>query len=373
MLIRIAFTGGGTGGHIYPQVAVARSLLKLGARLGIDLRFYYVGPAIFDPLIFQNEGINTYWIRAGKYRRYMSFLNIVDLFKILIGFFEALWHLWRIMPDVVFSKGGYGAFPVVLAAWIYRIPILIHESDSVPGVVNKISAKWAKRIAVSFERSKDFFPSSKTSLVGHPIRLELLDQNKEEAKKNIGISSDRKVVLVMGGSQGSTRINDFILDSLPKIVGLYELIQITGVSDFNRVKGEGEIMIDPSYRNFWHIYPFLDENGVADAYAAANVVISRSGAGSIFEIAFLGKPSILIPLPEAAQDHQRENAYEYSRISEAVVLEEGNLTPGIILTLIEKILSDPVLFHSMSEKAKKFANFEATDIIAGELINLGKR
>ncbi|MBI2450761.1 MAG: undecaprenyldiphospho-muramoylpentapeptide beta-N-acetylglucosaminyltransferase [Parcubacteria group bacterium] len=372
MLIRIAFTGGGTGGHIFPHIAVSRSLLKIAEKEGINLRFYYIGPAIFNASIFENEGINVRWIRAGKFRRYMSFLNIIDLFKIGLGFIESLWYLWRIMPDVIFSKGGYGALPVALAAWVYRIPILIHESDAIPGMVNKISSRWAKKIAISFDRTKNFFPLTKTNLIGLPIRTQLLDQNKNEAKKNLGLDLDRKVVLVTGGSQGSSRINDFILDILPDLTRSYELIQVSGVKDYERVLQEGKIMISDELRRFWHLVDFLDESSLADAYAAADIIISRSGASSIFEIASVGLPSILIPLPESAQDHQKENAYEYARVSGATVLEETNLKSGIILTQIEKILNDPALSRSLQEKSKNFSNLGAADAIAAELLDLAK-
>lgn len=373
--MRILFTGGGTGGHIFPLVAVARELKKLNSSQSEPLELFYLGPD--DDFAFQaltQEGIRCEKISAGKLRRYADFQNFLDMFSVIGGIFQCLWKLLKIMPDVVFSKGGYGSIPVVFVSRLYFIPIIIHESDSVPGLANRIGAKFAKKIAVSFARTLKFFPPGKTALIGHPVRREILNYEKNQARKDLGLNPDFPVILFLGGSQGAQRINEIILRILQKLEDIAETIHQCGSKNYDEYKQDVEIVWNKPVEIFshYHLFSFLDEKTYSQALAASDLVISRAGAGTIFEIAAAQKPSILIPLAGSASDHQRVNAYEYAKIGAAEIIEEANLTPNLFLSQIENLLKNTEKMRLMAQRAKSFVNLDAAMIIAREIVELTK-
>lgn len=377
---RVVLTGGGTGGHIFPLIAVARELKKICVEKSISLDLIYVGPYDFFSKSLAQEGIVVKPVISGKFRRYWSFANFLSPIFLFIGFFQSLWHLWLSMPDVVFSKGGYGALPVIWTSFLYRIPVFIHESDTIPGLTNQISAKTAKRIAVSFNSTFKYFPEDKTAVTGNPIRKSIFDFTKssDESKKAIGLKPEIPVVLVLGGSQGAGQINDLILDILPRLLVKYQILHQTGERNYRQVEKESNVLFRATgeqLHNRYIITPFLDENSkgvreinIRDAYNACDIVISRSGSGSIFEIAMLGKPSILIPLSNSARNHQKYNAFEYGKHGGAIVLEQENLKPDIILNEITKILDSQDVYKKMSESAKSFSKPESAEVLAKEII-----
>lgn len=368
--MRIILTGGGTGGHIFPLVAVARKLKNVSAEKGLEApEIFYLGPDDFGREIFEKEGIPFSPIIAGKIRRYFSFQNILDVFKFPVSLAQTFWKMFWIMPDVIFSKGGYGSVPVVLVAWVYRVPIMIHESDSVPGVANRKAARFAKLAGIAFSRAAKFLPDKKVALVGNPVREELFGGSAEEAKKTFNLGPE-KVLLVLGGSQGAQAINEIIIDAAPQLVQKYQVLHQCGKENVRQVEAEVKIMLPPELLPKYHPFPFLDENRMKAAYAAADLIVSRAGAGSIFEIAGLGKPSILIPLPESAQDHQRENAYEFARAGACVVIEQQNLKPHLFLSQIDNILDNPEVYQKFSSAAKAFFVPDAARKIAEALLNL---
>src|SRR3989344_8665078 len=219
---RIVLTGGGSGGHVAPLVAVARQIsMKFP---GVQMR--YIGGNGFTSEIFQAERIPISVIASGKFRRYFSILNFTDVFKIIWGILQTLWHMYWYMPDVVFSKGGHGAVPALVAARFYRIPVVIHDSDSVPGSVNRWSGKFAVRIGVAFEHATSYFPAKKTAVVGNPVRTQLFSnlESPEAAKKIMGLDPKQPLLTILGGSQGSERINDFIIDLLPVLIKKFQII-----------------------------------------------------------------------------------------------------------------------------------------------------
>ncbi|PIP22884.1 MAG: hypothetical protein COZ91_03230 [Candidatus Nealsonbacteria bacterium CG_4_8_14_3_um_filter_39_7] len=384
--MKILFTGGGTGGHILPIIAVLRELKKLhqkNARIGRtpkekNLDIFYIGPKDnFGDLLFAQEGIKVKNVLAGKIRRYWGiksfFENIADFFKTPIGIIQSFFYIFFTAPDLIFSKGGYGSIPAVIAGWILRIPIFLHESDAVPGLSNKILAKFASRIFTSFPKTKNF-PLSKTILVGDPIRNELLEGDRGEAKEFFKIESEKQVVMIMGGSQGSQRINDKVLEILPEMLKNFEIILQCGEENFQQVRAEANAIINEESKKYFHIFPFLKEADLKKAFAICDIIVSRAGSASIFEISALGKPSILIPLPESAQNHQVENAYSYARTGAAIVLEESNITPYFLLGKIKNLLDDPEEIRIMSDGAKSFSKPQATKEIAKYLLDssLGK-
>ena len=371
--MRILFTGGGTGGHLFPLVAVARQLRNIYPQNEENLEMFFLGPDDFSKSVLEKEGIRVKIILAGKIRRYLSIKNIFDLFKMPFGFLQALWYLYIWMPDAIFSKGGYGSVPVVLMGWLYQIPILIHESDTVPGLANRLAAKFSKRIAISFASSGEYFPAKKTALIGNPIRPEIIQTcaltnlgEKEKVKNIFGVTSQKPIIFILGGSQGAQKINELILSTLSRLLEKYEIIHQCGFKNFEQIKEKtGQL-------NGYHLYHFLDEQQITAAYTSANLVISRAGAGSISEIAVCSKPSILIPLPNAASDHQRENAFAYARAGATVVLEQANLTSHMLLNEISKILENLEISQKMSANAKNFSHPEAAQRIAEALIEMGK-
>ncbi|MEK7493954.1 MAG: UDP-N-acetylglucosamine--N-acetylmuramyl-(pentapeptide) pyrophosphoryl-undecaprenol N-acetylglucosamine transferase [Patescibacteria group bacterium] len=363
----IILTGGGSGGHIFPLIAVAKKVRTLAKERGIeDIRFLYVGPK-FDRIsqeVFTREGIGQSYILSSKWRRYISPLNVIDLFKLPFAIVQAIWILFWQMPDAVFSKGGYGSFPVMVASWIFFIPSrVIHESDSVPGVANRLAAPFAKRIGTAFESAALRFPVKKTAVVGMPIRDDLCGQDPKKARTFFDIISARKVVLVMGGSQGAKKINDAVAQILLKLVAKYEVIHICGPHRYEDMKTEVAAIAGANLGGYYHLYPFLTEE-IKFALTLADIVISRAGASSIFEIAACGKPSILIPLPTAAQDHQRANAYEYAKSGGTIVIEENNLTPNLLYSTIVSVVDDPIAIGKMSSSAAAFAAKNASETIA---------
>lgn len=365
--MRILFTGGGTGGHLSPIAAVARQLKKSTQDKGVDLKLYYLGPSDFVANFLEKEDIKIRTILAGKLRRYFSFKTILDILKIPIGFLEAFWFVYIWMPDVVFSKGGYGSAPVVFTSWLYHIPVLIHESDAIPGLANRFGAKLAKRIALSFSSTKKYFPSRKTAVIGNPVRQELTQGSREEGREIFALKSDKPIILLMGGSQGAKAINEILFKLLSKLLEKYEIIHICGQKNYEKCKERVGLPLPKTY----HLYPFLEEEQLKYAYILASLIVSRASAASVFEIAALGKPSILIPLPTAASNHQRENAFEYAKSGATVVLEQANLTPHLFLTEISRILDNQELSQKMGEKAKGFFNPETNQKIAEELLELG--
>ncbi len=370
---RIVLTGGGTGGHIFPLVAVAKEFKKQYP----NTKFLYIGSSSQmggkAKEIMAKEGIKTANILAGKIRRYFSFRNLLDMFLIPLGTIQSLVILLIYMPDAVFSKGGYVSVPVVFAAWIYRIPVLTHDSDAIPGWANRFCGKFSKYVAVSYKKSKKYFIKSKTLLTGNPIREELTRGNKKRALEKWGFSESKPVIFVTGGSQGARLINTSIIRILPELNKFAQILHVTGQNNYERVK---KLAGEYGFRTDRHRYiavPFLERDEMADAYALADVVISRSGANSITEIAANKKVSILIPLASAANNHQYMNAFEIARLGGAIVLEEGNLGRHVFLEKIKKLLHDEELIVQMSKKAFQFYHPDAASKIVSGIMKMMKK
>ena len=368
--MRIVLTGGGTGGHIFPIIAVARKIRELASE-GADLEFLFLGPdGELEKEAMEKEMIPTKNILSGKLRRYFSLSYISDVIKIPIGIVQSLWQLLFFMPDVVFSKGGYAGVPVVAAAWIYRIPIVIHESDIMPGLANQFAGKLARIVLVSFPGAANFFNPGKVEISGNPIRQELAQGSKEEAKKIFGLPEGRKTILVMGGSQGAKVINESIIHILPKLVKNFEIIHLTGGGEYENVIQEaGRIGIKAGHSSGYHPYPFLRKE-MAAALALADLVISRAGANAISEIAANGKAAIIIPIKSSANNHQQLNAYALQESGAAIVLEQDNLGENIFFEKIEEVMKSGELQFELGERIKKFYNVDAAEKIAQKIIKL---
>jgi UDP-N-acetylglucosamine--N-acetylmuramyl-(pentapeptide) pyrophosphoryl-undecaprenol N-acetylglucosamine transferase len=362
--MKIVFTGGGTGGHIFPIIAIIRELRKISN----GFEFFYIGPRDeFAQTFLPYEDVKIKWVICGKFRRYLNlksfFQNLIDLFKIPIGIFQTFFYLFFINPDLIFSKGGYGSLPAVISGWVLGTPIFLHESDVVPGLVNRFLGKLATEIFVSFPKTL-YFPQDKMVVVGNPIRLELLKGEKREAMEYFKISGEKPVILILGGSQGAQRINEKILMILNELLENFEIIHQTGDKNFKEVELQAEGIMKKELKRYYHPFPFLKEEQLKMAYAVCDLVVARAGSGTIFEIAALGKPSILIPLPESAQDHQLKNAYSYFESKATVVMEEKNFTPGFFLERLKFLFTHKEELEKMSKAAKDFSKPLAAKIIA---------
>lgn len=371
--MRIVLTGGGTGGHIVPLVTVAQKIRELAKQRGIEtVDFLYVGPS-FDSHseeIFKHAGIETKYIFAGKLRRYYSALTFFDILKIPLGISQTLWIMFKFMPEAVFSKGGYGSFPVMFVSWLYRMPVrIIHESDSIPGLANKITSHFATRIGVAFKEAAVKFPLEKTALVGLPVRDNLCNQDIKISKEFFRIYSNRPILLIMGGSQGAKIINDVILSILSELLSKYEVIHICGARNYDTVKQNSDPLLNDELKNYYHLYPFLTEE-IKFAYTICDAIISRPGASSIFEISACEKSSILIPLKNSGQDHQRQNAYIYAKSGGAIIIEEDNLTGHILLERVYSILDNMETRNRMATNAATFATKNSAETIAKEILIL---
>jgi UDP-N-acetylglucosamine--N-acetylmuramyl-(pentapeptide) pyrophosphoryl-undecaprenol N-acetylglucosamine transferase len=375
--MKIVFTGGGTGGHFYPLIAIAEAIHDLGLENQIlPPRLYYLSDKPYDEeALFAND-IVFLKAPAGKVRRYFSLSNITDAFKTLSGIVSCFFILLKLYPDVVISKGGYASVPTVIAASLLGIPIIVHESDTKPGRANLLAAKHATRIAVAFESAIDGFPPkvrAKIVHVGIPVRKALIHlPERALAQAALGLEATEPTIFVMGGSSGSLRINETVLDALPALVSFANVVHQTGKTHFENVKKTGHVIIENTgNESRYHPYPYLNIESIGNIAASADVIIARAGTGSITEISLWGVPSILIPIPENVSHDQRTNAYTYAHTGAAVVLEEGNLTANILASEANRIATDAHAAASMRAAAKGFANPNAARILAEEALRIG--
>jgi UDP-N-acetylglucosamine--N-acetylmuramyl-(pentapeptide) pyrophosphoryl-undecaprenol N-acetylglucosamine transferase len=365
--MKILFTGGGTGGHVFPLVAIAREIRRIYPRK--DLEFYYLGPKDELSLIYlTQEDFNIKTIVSGKVRRYFSLENFLDiLFKIPFGFLQSFFIILKMKPDLVFSKGGSGSISVTFSARLLNIPIFIHESDAIPGLSNQETSKWAKKIFTSFPKTEYFNPDD-IKLVGNPIRSEIVNGDAVVAGELFNLTFTKPIFLVIGGSQGAEAINDFILLVLNNLLKNYEIIHVCGRENLKQVQAEAQVVIDKNLEKYYHPIGFLDEEKIKHAYKAADMIISRSGSGSIFEIAAVGKPSILVPLPTAAANHQAKNAYVYANTGAAIVMEQNSLMPNFFIEQIELLFLHPEKIEEMKNAALAFAKPLAARAVAREIL-----
>lgn len=368
---KIIFTGGGTAGHIIPIIAVCREIKKICAN-GFPVEFYYLGPKDnFGKALLAKEGIKIKIILSGKIRRYLGmanfFQNLFDIiFKIPLGILQAFLTLFWLSPDLIFSKGGYGSIPTVISGWTLMTPIFLHESDFIPGLANRFISRFASKIFISFPHTN--LPSHKTIFVGNPVREEILTGSKGEAKRLFKISGEKPVILILGGSQGAQRINENILTVLPDLLKSFEILHQCGEKNFKAIGAEAGVVISKDLEKYYHLFSFLGEEELKQAYATADLIISRAGAGTIFEILALGKPSILVPLPEAAQNHQLKNAYFFAQNGATMVIEEINFTPHFILGKLKDLFASPQQLRIIAERAKSLSQPEAAKIIAQQMV-----
>lgn len=371
--MKVLLAGGDTGGHFYPLIAVAEKLRDLSKKEKIlDMELYYIATTPYDQSALDDNEIRFQKLSTGKQRVYFSPQNFFDMIKTFFAIIQGIFMVYKIMPDVVFSKGGYPSVPVTIAARFLGIPLIIHESDTVPGRANKMAGKWADKIALSFREAVDYFPKEKTAFVGHIIRPEVREPLKEGAFEYLKLRSMLPIVFVLGGSQGAKLINECILEALPEMAPKYQIIHQTGTKNYEEVKGMTDIILKDSVgKDNYYPYPFLNKLALRMSAGVAHVIVSRAGANSIGEIASWGKPSILIPITKSNGNHQRKNAFSYGETGAAVVIEEANLTPHVLMEEIDRIVGDTAVAQKMIEATKQSVYPDAEEKIAREIINIG--
>jgi UDP-N-acetylglucosamine--N-acetylmuramyl-(pentapeptide) pyrophosphoryl-undecaprenol N-acetylglucosamine transferase len=370
--MKILFTGGKTGGHFYPIIAVAEALNEeVRERKLLEPQLFYAASDPYDRELLVANNLTYVPVAAGKIRNYVSILNFFDYFKTGWGVFRSLWRIFFLYPDVVFSTGGYMAFPTLLAARLFSIPVVILQCDVDPGRVNKWAAKFAKKIAVSFAEGAEFFPKEKVAHTGYPIRKEVMIPAREGVYEFLKLRHDLPIIVVTGGSQGSQTINDAVLDALPQLINKYQLIHQTGRANIKEVGGRAKVVLtDSLIAERYKPFEYFNDVATRMAAGAAALIISRAGAGNIFEAAMWGIPSILIPIPEPVSHDQTINAFTYARHGGAVVIEQRNLTSGVLVSEIERIVSHPDTLRTMQQAAKSFARPDAAKTIANVLLDI---
>lgn len=369
--MKIVFAGGGSGGHFYPIIAIAEEInaIILEKRL-VGAKLYYFADKPFDERALFEQNIVFKEISAGKLRYYRSIWNFFDLFKTGVGCIRAFIKLFFLYPDIVFGKGGYVSFPVLLSARILGIPVFIHESDSIPGRVNAWAGKFARRIAVSYPEAARYFPPEKTAHTGNPIRQEILHPSKEGAAEFLNLDPAVPTILVLGGSQGAATLNDVLIDILPGLLNEYQIIHQVGTAHEKETAGRAHLVLENHpHKDRYKSFGFLDTGALRMAAGISSLVITRAGS-TIFEVASWGVPAIVVPIDETVSHDQRTNALLYAEHGAGVLLEEKNLSSHILESQVNRILKSPDLQKSLSEKAREFARPDAARKIAEEIISI---
>ena len=335
---RVILTGGGTAGHVTPNLALLPHLKEKGCDIS------YIGSYNgIEKSLIEAAGVPYYGISSGKLRRYFDPKNFSDPFKVMKGFFEARKLLKNLKPDVIFSKGGFVAVPVVLAAKTRKIPCIIHESDITPGLANKLCIPMAKKICANFPETMKYLPEDKAVLTGTPIREELFSGNKITGLDFCGFTANKPVIMIVGGSTGAAALNAAVRDLLPTLLRDYQIIHLCGkgkmAEEYNHAEG---------YCQFEYI-----SKEMKDLFAAADLVISRAGANSICELLALRKPHILVPLSAAAsRGDQVLNAESFEHQGFSYVLQEENLTNDTLLRAIHHVFAHRQEYVEAMETSK---------------------
>ncbi|MBP9765871.1 MAG: UDP-N-acetylglucosamine--N-acetylmuramyl-(pentapeptide) pyrophosphoryl-undecaprenol N-acetylglucosamine transferase [Candidatus Pacebacteria bacterium] len=371
--MKIVFTGAG-GGHFYPLIAVAEKIKEeVNEQKIFDAEMYFFSDKPYNQNLLDKYNIKFTHIPSGKLRLYFSLDNFFDPLKIIAGFFVALFKLFSIYPDLVFTKGGYASLPVVFAAKVLFIPVFLHESDSIPGKTNLITSKFAKRIAISYTLAAKYFDEKKTAYTGQPIISEYLPNINTLDKKHINFinnnaKKEKPTLFILGGSQGSENINNLILESLKELLQKYKIIHQVGDANFEKIKIATNVILteDPNRSN----YTYFGSSDLANYFEEADICVTRAGS-TLFEISSWGIPSIIIPITVSNNDHQMQNAYLFQKNGGSIVLEEGNLRKNILLNMIDSILNDKDRYESMRNNNLNNFKAGAADLIAKEIVKIG--
>lgn len=358
--MKILLTGGGTGGHFYPLIAVVQGIEAIcKERKLLEPQYFYVGPEPFDKMALAEHDIEHHLAPAGKLSRESRIPNPLSGIQTWMGIIRCFFLLFSIYPDVVFSTGGYAAFPTLVAARLLRIPVIIYDADVLPGRVSLWASKFARWIAVAHPDAATAFPAkvrNKIARTGHPIRIEIETAAREGAHEFLKLDPTAETIFIMGGSQGAKAINEIVIDTLPTLVEKYNVVHQAGLKNIEEVSGIANVVLKNSpHAERYRSFGLLNALALKMSAGITSVIVARAGSGTIFEIATWGIPAILVPIPEDVSHDQTENAFSYARAGAALVIEQRNLTQHVLLAEIERLMSDPEARARMSAAAKAFS------------------
>jgi len=373
--MKIVITGGGSGGHFYPLIAVADKVIEQSEeRKIIKPEIYYLADTPYDEKLLFRKDIRFRKVSAGKLRKYFSVKNFFDIFKTLWGTMRTFFMMFSIYPDVVFTNGSYVSMPVLIASKILRIPVLVHASDTIPGRAVLYGSKFAKKISIAFPEAAKYFrekDQDKIALLGNPIRDEIMKPLHNGAFEFLELQKDLPTLIVMGGSLGAQAMNDAIIDALPQLLLKYNIIHQCGKANEIEVQGRSDVLLyDHPYKERYKLFPYLDDLAMRMSAGAADLAIIRAGAGTISEVANWGLPSITIPIPSEVSRDQEKNAFSYARSGASVVMKQRNLSANLVISEVERIMNDVELRKKMSEAASDFARPLAANTIADAVLDI---
>lgn len=365
--MRVVLTGGGTGGHIYPAIAVARQCEIEDP----DSKFLYIGGTKgLESTLVPQEQIPFQSIEITGFRRKLSAENIKTVIRFLKGVKASKRMLAEFKPDVVIGTGGYVCGPVVYAAAKLGIPSIIHEQNSIPGLTNKFLSRYVSTVAVSFEGSERSFPKAKRVIyTGNPRATTVQSANKERGFASLGIPMDSSVVLVVGGSRGAKAINDAMIEMAPQLEKLKHIhfVYVTGEHYFEKTREEIRSRLG-SMPNHLHVLPYV--HNMPEVLAATSLIVNRAGASFLAEITSLGIPSILIPSPNVTNNHQEANARQLEKAGAAKVILEKDLSGKRLFQSIEDIMGDFQVQREMSGQSRKLGKPDSANLIVEEMRRL---
>ncbi len=370
--MKILLTGAGSGGHFYPLVAVAEAINDLvRERRLLEPQLLYAAPDPYDREVLIANNITFVKTSAGKIRNYFSVMNFFDLFKTGWGVLRSALRIFFLYPDVIFSTGGYASYPMLLAGKWFRIPVVLLNCDASPGRVNRWASKFAVKIAVAFAEGAGQFPADRVAHTGNPVRKAVLVPSREGAFEYLKLNRDIPVVLVTGGSQGSQTLNEAVLGALPQLLEKYQVIHQTGTPNIDEVAGRAKVVMgDSPYLERYKPFGYLSDLATRMSAGAASLIVSRAGAGNIFEAAAWGIPAILVPIPEPTSHDQTKNAFSYARAGAAIVIEQNNLSPRLLTSEVNRILTNDAARHAMQNAARAFARPDAAKLIATAILDI---
>ncbi len=361
--MKIVFTGNPTADHFYTMIAVAENVNDIIDQESLaDTHTYYFSTKAFSQKNLYENGIIFKKVGASKSRYSLS--NIFNIFSALIQMFSTF-------PDVVFSTGGYAAYPVLVAAKILKIPVIIHESNSIPNDVNRWANDLAKNITIAYKQEVDYFDKEKLIHTGQPIRHNLKEPTETGAYEFLNLEKNVPILWILGGSKGAQNINRVVEEALPTLLQKYQIIHQTGKDDYEDMKMLTDAtLIDFEYKYRYHPVDFLNQLSMKMMAGVADIVISRAGS-TIFEIAHWEIPAIIVPITHSYGNHQIKNAYNYAREGACIVIEENNLSDQGLIFEINRIYDNEDVKKAMKEGARKFALPDAGKKIAKEIVKIG--
>ncbi|MEU0519100.1 undecaprenyldiphospho-muramoylpentapeptide beta-N-acetylglucosaminyltransferase [Streptosporangium sp. NPDC006007] len=376
--LRMLVTGGGTGGHTYPALTAVAAVRERAAARGLDLDVLWVGTANgLEARVAAEHGIPFRAIKAGKLRRSPNLrevlTNLADLFRIPVGVLQAFAIAARYRPDVVLSTGGYVCVPLGVASWLLRRPLVMHEQITTLGLANRILARFAARIALTHPSSAEHLPASardRAVVTGNPVRPQLLNGNAPSGRWHYSLSPELPLVYVTGGAQGSRQINTMVEAILPSLLTRAQVLHQCGADWIARFTEVAAALPPESAARYRPVAYVGDE--LPHVYAAADVVVSRSGAGTVAELTAVGRPSVLIPLIPSAGDEQRQNARYLAEVGAARALLEAGPSADRLLAELDALLTDRQTRATMAKAARSLGRLDAADALAEVILQEAK-